>query len=321
MNRHTESCDGDYTCEWSCAPSAYVRFLAGITNALSRFAPARTTLVDCAAGPSPQATFRSNHESMPAIANVSGIVFAVLLQAGALSSVAVAQQKVLVYTRNYTPDGKGYVHENIAASVAAIRKMGVEKGFAVDVSDDPGSFSDGNLKQYAALVFSNSNNEAFATEGQKAAFKAYIQGGGGFVGIHSASGSQRDWPYFWQVLGGKFLAHPKMQPFVVTVADPAFAAMKGVPAEFQWEDEAYFVDHRNPDIRPVLVIDRTKLLAVDPAKIPVDSFPNPLPVAWYHRFDGGREFYVALGHRKEDYANPILYGIIANGIVWAMTGK
>ena len=75
-----------------------------------------------------------------------------------------AQRKVLVYTRNYTPDGKGYVHDNIAASVAAITKMGAEKGFGVDVSNDPASFSDANLKQYAALVFSNSNNEAFATE-------------------------------------------------------------------------------------------------------------------------------------------------------------
>ena len=37
-----------------------------------------------------------------------------------LASVpASAQRRILVYTRNYTPNGKGYVHENIAASVAA----------------------------------------------------------------------------------------------------------------------------------------------------------------------------------------------------------
>ena len=46
-----------------------------------------------------------------------------------LSSLAAQiapQPRILVYTRNYTPDGKGYVHDNIAASVAAIRKMGQE---------------------------------------------------------------------------------------------------------------------------------------------------------------------------------------------------
>src|SRR6476660_10082904 len=140
-----------------------------------------------------------------------GAMLAVLITAPILG----AQKKILVYTRNYTPDGKGYVHDNIAASVAAIKKIGAEKGITVDVSDDPTSFTDANLKQYSALVFSNSNNEAFATDAQREAFKRYIQSGGGFVGIHSASGSQRDWPYFWSVLGGKFLVHPKMQKFTV----------------------------------------------------------------------------------------------------------
>jgi type 1 glutamine amidotransferase len=230
---------------------------------------------------------------------------------------AAAQPKILVYNRNYTPDGKGYVHDNLAMSAAAIKKMGAEKGFAVDVSDDPAVFTDANLKQYAALVFCNSDNEAFSSDAQREAFKRYIESGGGFVGIHSAAGSERDWPYYIQVLGGKFAAHPKMQPFTVRVTDPDFPAMKGQPASFEWTDECYFLDHLNPDIHPVLVTDRTKLSYLDALKIDVSSFPNPMPLAWYHEFDGGREFYVALGHNKEDYANPILYGIIENGILWA----
>ena len=59
---------------------------------------------------------------------------AFVLGGGAASA---ADKKVLVYTRNYTPDGKGYVHDNIATSVDAIKKMGAENGFAVDASDDP----------------------------------------------------------------------------------------------------------------------------------------------------------------------------------------
>ena len=259
---------------------------------------------------------------MTAIARVRALAAALLL----LLSVhpftdAVAQAKILVYTRNFTSTGKGYVHDNIAASVDAIRKMGASKGFGVDVSDDPTSFSESNLRQYSALVFSNSNNEAFATEAQKSAFKGYIQSGGGFVGIHSASGSQRDWPYFWAVLGGKFAGHPVQQLFKVRLVQNTFPASSGIPAEFAWWDECYFVDHLNADIRPVLVTDRTLLTGLDALKLDADSFPNPLPLAWYHEFDGGREFYVALGHRKEDYANPILYGIIEEGIVWAMTKR
>ena len=252
------------------------------------------------------------------VAALALLLSLLLFADAAVAQPAAPAPRVLVYTRNYTPDGKGYVHDNIASSVEAIKKMGVEKGFAVDASDDPATFSDANLKQYAAIVFANSNNEAFSSDAQRDAFKHYIESGGGFVGLHSASGSERDWPYFWSVLGGKFAAHPRMQTFLVQVADPGFPAVKNLPAQFEWTDECYFIDHLNPDIHPVLVTDRTKLSFLNLMKIDVGSFPNPLPLAWYHQFDGGREFYLALGHNKEDYANPTLYGIIENGILWAM---
>ena len=245
----------------------------------------------------------------------------VMVAAGLLlccGTAASAQARVLVYTRNYTADGKGYVHDNLTASVEAIRRMGAEAGFAVDVSDDPKVFSQPNLSRYGALVFSNSNNEAFATDPQRDAFKGYIEGGGGFVGLHSASGSERTWDYFAQVLGGRFAAHPKMQTFTVRVTEPGFTAVKGLPAEFKWTDECYFVERLQPGIHPVLVTDRTKLSGLGEMKIDAESFANPLPLAWWQRFDGGKEFYLALGHNKEDYANPLLYGLIKRGIVWAM---
>jgi type 1 glutamine amidotransferase len=241
--------------------------------------------------------------------------------AAAHAQTAKPQPRILVYTRNYTPDGKGYVHDNIAASVEAIQKMGAESGFTVDPSDDSAVFTAANLQQYAAVVFSNSNNQAFSSEAQRSAFQHYIQAGGGFVGLHSASGSERDWPWFWSMLGGKFARHPKMQSFTVTVADPRFPAVANLPAQFVWTDECYFIDHLNPGIHPVLVTDRTKLSDLDQMNIDVAGFPNPLPLAWYQQFDGGREFYLALGHNKQDYSNPLLYGIIRGAILWAMNPK
>ena len=158
------------------------------------------------------------------------------------------------------------------SSVEAIRKMGAEKGFAVDVSDDPAVFTDANLKQYAALVFSNSNNEAFSSDAQRDAFKHYIESGGGFVGLHSASGSERDWPYFWSVLGGKFAAHPKMQPFTVQVADPAVPGGERAACDLSsGPTSATSLDHLNPDIHPVLVTDRTKLSYLEALKIDVSA--------------------------------------------------
>ena len=49
--------------------------------------------------------------------------------------------RVLVYTKN----GKGYVHDNIAASVICIQELGAANKFIVDVSDDPSIFNENNV--------------------------------------------------------------------------------------------------------------------------------------------------------------------------------
>src|ERR1019366_4893997 len=137
-----------------------------------------------------------------------------------------------------------------------------------------------NLNQYQALVFSNSNNEAFANQAQRDAFKAYMESGGGFVGIHSASGSERDWPYFWSVAGGRFQRHPAFQKFVVRVKDPNHASTKHLPASFEWEDECYFLEYLNPDLHPLLVTDPAKLKDPERAKYPRDLVGDSMPLAW-----------------------------------------
>jgi uncharacterized protein len=245
-------------------------------------------------------------------------IFAMMLSA---SLGLAAEKKVLVYTRNFVSTGKGYVHDNIRSSVEAIQKMGRENHFAVDVSEDPKVFTDENLKQYAALVFSNSNNEAFENDAQREAFHRYLRGGGGFVGIHSASGSERKWPYYWEVLGGKFLRHPPLQKFTVQVADPHHPATKDLPATFEWTDECYIHDHLAKDIHPLLTVDPTTLKDSKKNAGALNALGKSMPLAWCHTFDGGREFYTALGHKKEHYADPLLTKHILGGILWAMGEK
>ena len=240
------------------------------------------------------------------------------LTAGVLG--ASPERRVLVYTKNQV--GKGlYVHDNIPASVAAIKKMGEENNFGVDVSDDPSVFTDQNLKRYKALIFDNTNNEIFGSEDQKAAFQCYIRAGGGFVGIHSASGSMRQWPWFWEMLGGKFLRHPKLQTFTIKVKDPKDISTAHLGASFEWTDEFYFLDHMPDGLHVLLAGDLTTL--TDPAKdkYPGKLFGDEFPLAWRHEFDGGREWYTALGHKPEYYSDPKLTKHILGGILWAMGEK
>ena len=63
------------------------------------------------------------------------------------SSYAINAKKklaVLVYTKN----GKGYVHDNIAASVQCIQELGKENGFSVDVTDNPSVFNENITRIY-----------------------------------------------------------------------------------------------------------------------------------------------------------------------------
>ena len=227
---------------------------------------------------------------------------------------AAAGRRILVYTKN----GKGFVHNNIKASVAALQKLGAENGIIVDVSDDPAVFTGANLRRYQAVVFDNTNNEIFDTEAQRTALQDYLHAGGGFVGIHSACGSEREWPWFWSMLGGKFLRHPKFQPFTLKVRDHENPSTAHLGDTWQWTDEFYFLDHLNPDIHVLLAGDLTTLQ--DPLKdqYPGKKFGDEFPLAWGHEFEGGRAWYTALGHQPEHYSDPQFTKHILGGILWAM---
>lgn len=233
----------------------------------------------------------------------------------AAACAAESSPRVFVYTRNgLTLDGKkGYIHDNIPSSVAALQKLGAENGFAVDVSDDPDSFTDARLKAYRVLVFTNTNNQIFTNDAQQAALQRFIRAGGGFVGIHSACGSMRSWPWFWSMIGGSFVRHPKLQEFTIKVLDRTHPSTASMGESFRWTDEFYFLRDMPADLHVLLAGELATL--VDPQK-PTDKVIWPL--AWCHEFEGGRVWYTTLGHRKENYSDPFFQKHILGGIQWAM---
>lgn len=227
---------------------------------------------------------------------------------------ADSQRRVLVFTRN----GKGFVHDNIPASIVALRKLCAENNIAMDDTTNSAAFTDDNLEKYKALIFSNTNNELFDNEEQKSALQRYLRAGGGFVGIHSTCGSERQWPWFWSMLGGKFVRHPKLQPLTIKVCDLQHPSTAHLGATWQWADEFYLMDHLNPDLHVLLSGDRTKLDDATKAQNPGEQIGGECPLAWCHEFEGGREWYTALGHKKENYSDPQFIQHVLGGILWAM---
>ena len=229
-------------------------------------------------------------------------------------TVSLKGKRILLFTKN----GKGYIHDNISVSVKAFFKLSLEQGFQLDTSSNASVFTNENLKKYHALVFSNTNNEVFDTEAQKVAVMRYIQAGGGFVGIHIACGTERNWVWFKQMLGGTFLFHPVFQEFNVRVLDKEHPSCKNIPDPWVVKDELYFLKEMNPTIRVLMVSDFSKM--TDKRPMP-ETFGKVFPCVWCNTYDGGRQWYTALGHDKRNYENPLYMRHILGGLQWVTAQK
>lgn len=222
---------------------------------------------------------------------------------------------ILVYTKN----GKGYVHDNIPAAVSCIQKLGKQFGFKVDSSADASVMTEENLKKYTLLVFASTNNDVFDTDKQRLEFRRYIEAGGGLVGIHSVTGTERNWKWFKMMLGGTFAWHAKFQKYTVKVIDPLHPSMQGLPKNWVKEDECYFAKELCPGTKAVLAhdiktLDTSDLKERDLIIKHAGYYSELYPAAWTHDFDGGHAWFTALGHDKKDYEDPVYIQHIFQGI-------
>lgn len=223
--------------------------------------------------------------------------------------------RVLVYTKN----GKGYVHDNIASAVACIKELGRANGFTVDVADTSLVFTESNLRQYNLLIFTSTNNDVFATDEQRLAFRRYIEAGGGFVGVHSVTGTERNWRWFKQLVGETFAWHPKFQKYTVRKLDGAHPSMTGVPAVWEREDECYFGKELYPGIKVLMMHDINTLDRSDRTQDSLiaknlGSYRDYFPAVWYQSFQGGHAWITTLGHSKESYSDPVFRNHLLQGI-------
>src|SRR5690606_36472919 len=96
----------------------------------------------------------------------------------------------------------------IETSVEAIKKLGAENNFKVYHTEDAAVFHPDSLKNYNLVMFVNTSGNVFNKE-QQAAFKAYINNGGSFLGVHGAADTETRWKWFVKLLGARFASHPQ----------------------------------------------------------------------------------------------------------------
>ncbi|MBK8901011.1 MAG: ThuA domain-containing protein [Anaerolineaceae bacterium] len=210
---------------------------------------------------------------------------------------------VLVFSKT-----AGFRHSSIEAGVAAIQELGAAHNFAVTASEDASLFTDAGLAPFAVIIFLNTTGDIL-NAAQQGTMERFIQNGGGFVGIHSATDTEYDWAWYGQLVGSYFDGHPAIQPAEINVVTTDHLATLGLPNPWLRTDEWY-----NFAPTPSGV---TVLLTVDESTYSGGTMGNPHPIAWYHEFDGGRSFYTGLGHTEASYSEPHFHQHLLGGIWYA----
>src|SRR5919112_4355528 len=162
------------------------------------------------------------------------VVCALLISSALAPTAAHSQQpRVLVFSRT-----AGFRHSSIPNGIAAIRKLGQENGFSIDTTEDAGAFTSKNLARYRAVVFLNTTGDVL-DPAQQDDFERYIQAGGGYVGVHSATDTEYDWPWYGRLAGAWFNGHPgnpNVRKGTFRVVDKNNPSTAGLPAVWPRED-------------------------------------------------------------------------------------
>jgi type 1 glutamine amidotransferase len=214
------------------------------------------------------------------------------------------QQAVLVFYKT-----KGYHHASIPAGLAAFQQLGREHNFRVDTTQQATRFVTDTLRRYAAVVFLNTTGDVLDST-QQVAFERYIGQGHGFMGVHAASDTEYNWPWYRGLVGAYFKSHPQVQPAIVLVTDAKHPATSFLPVRWQRTDEWYNFRDLAPDMRVLATVDETSYTG--------GINGNKHPFAWCHAYSGGRAFYTAGGHLNENYTDPLFQRHLLGGLQYAM---
>ncbi|WP_245949321.1 ThuA domain-containing protein [Lutibacter citreus] len=212
---------------------------------------------------------------------------------------------VLVFSKT-----SGWRHKSIETGQEQIKKWGAKENWKVRLTEKTADISNANLKDVEVLIFLNTTLEVLDKDSREA-LKKYINNGGGFVGIHSATDTEYNWPWYHQMIGAQFINHPKTQTATMDVNHTCnHPSIKHFEDTFTVKDEWYnFKDEVLPRVNVLLTLDESSYEG--------KQMEKNHPIAWYQYYEGGRIFYTGMGHTKEIFFNPVYIKHVVAGVNWA----
>lgn len=212
--------------------------------------------------------------------------------------------QVLVFTKT-----EGFRHSSIAIGVSTLEALGVSNDFGITQTEDAANFTLNNLQQYQLVIFLNTTGDVLNLA-QQNAFEQYIQNGGNYMGVHAATDTEFDWPWYGQLVGAYFDNHPNIQEASMDIVDQDHPSTMPLPLRWTRTDEWYNFRDMNPAINSLINLDESTYNGGEEGAIH--------PIAWFHEFDGGRSFYTAMGHTEASYNEPDFQAHLLGGVLYCL---
>lgn len=216
----------------------------------------------------------------------------------------VTPKKVLVFTKT-----AGFRHDNIEEGVKVLSKLFKEENIGMYHTEDASIFLSDSLKNFDAVLFFSTTG-TILDDKQKSAFQDFLKSGKGFMGIHAATDTEYDWPWYNELVGAYFASHPAVQEAKIEVKNRKHLATKHLPKIWIHKDEWY--DFKN--VKPGLNI----LMNLDETSYEGGKMGEFHPIAWFREIDGIKMFYTGLGHTKESFLEPNFQKQIIGGLKYVL---
>lgn len=192
--------------------------------------------------------------------------------------------------------GGGHDWENNPPILKAV--LDATKDFEVTFTENLDDLK-ARIKQFDVLAVYTTGMKL--TKEQEAGMCDFVQSGGGFVGIHSATDSFKDSDRYWEMVGGRFAGHGGGK-FAVHIYDKEHPITKNLN-DFEIQDETYRHDyHKNAQMRSLIRMSHGE---------------ERQSMAWVSHYGKGRVFYTGLGHGRAAWTNPCFQRLAVHGMYWA----
>jgi type 1 glutamine amidotransferase len=234
----------------------------------------------------------------------------------------LARPALLVFSKT-----NGFRHEeSIPAGIELFRRIALRNGGAVFATENGAVHAAAQLARFDVVVWHNVSGNVLS-DAQRAALRAWIEAGGGFVAVHGSGGDPSyDWQWYVdELIGAQFIGHPmgpQFQDARLVVEDRSHPATAGLPPSLVHNEEWYSFDasvRARPGFRVLASVDETSYAPVaDWGIFETDlRMGEDHPVVWSHCVGRGRVFYSALGHQAKSYALPEIEGMLEGAVRWA----